>query len=132
MEEHSGPAVIYALVEIFDICPGHTVAAANLGDLRLFELYFNAQDFCHLFVHVSSAPHTGVRSQVADYDSLGRGAAARKSAAATVGTRQCLLNLNDLRIHVNIKYPGSHSQSYTSQQTKTSNSQTRSEHTHIS
>jgi hypothetical protein len=52
---------------------------------------------------------------MADYNGLGRRAAAGKSAAATVSTRQCLLNLNDLRIHVNIEYLGGHCQSHTSQ-----------------
>jgi hypothetical protein len=114
-EEHGGPTVSYAIVYILDICLGDTVTAANLGDLRLFELHFNTEDFCHLFVHVSSATYTGVRSQVADNDGLGRRAAAGKSAAATVGTRECFLNLNNLRIHVNIEYLGGHCQSHTSQ-----------------
>jgi hypothetical protein len=69
---------------------------------------------------------------MADNDGLGRGAAAWKSAAATVGARQRLLNLYDLRIHVNVKHSGGHGQSNTGQQTEPSNSQTRSEHTHIS
>jgi hypothetical protein len=55
-------------------------------------------------VHVSSATYTGVGSQVTDNDGLGRRAAAGKSTATAVGTRECLLNLDDLRVHVNIEY----------------------------
>jgi hypothetical protein len=115
MEEHGGPTVSDPIVYILDVCLGNTVTAANLGNLRLFELYFNAEDFCHLFVHVRSATYTGVGSQLADNDGLGGRAAAGKSAAATVGTRECLLNLNNLRIHVNIEYLGGHCQSHASQ-----------------
>ena len=102
-EQGDGPAVVHAVIAVFDVRVGHAVGAPGQGDVRLLGLDAHAEDGGNGQGHVFTGGHARVGCGFARHDGFRIGAASRQAAAAAVGSGQGLFDGNDFGVHVNVK-----------------------------
>jgi hypothetical protein len=105
-EQGGCPAVVQAVVRVFDVRIGHTIGASGQGDIRLLGLHTDAEDAGDGQGHIVTGGHAGIGRGLARHDGFSIGAAAGQAAAAAVGPGQGIFDGYNLGIHVNVKNLG--------------------------
>ena len=126
-EQVGGPAVRHPVVEIELVGP---VAAGTglFGQLGLLHPHSHAHDRPDLRGHGRPTRHADIGRRGAGHDRLRGGATSRKPASSAVRSGQSVFHLRNPGVFLDVEDAGSHTQTYSCDESKTEQAQERDGH----